>query len=714
MEFTEEVKNLIATICAHYSYIAKSRKYKCPDGNVRTLDDAAVSILNTIATEHSSVYVTVSGERQALAETIKTQLVNLTQKKKATQTMKVAGNSKASTYSTGLDTKLVENPMWKPAKPFNVIDGDWCSGLYTDEHSTVYRKKPNGGFEIIGAVSGRANDVVAARLERTQELPDVFEYVKGQLDVMSTFVAKMQEFEQMGPEEVLKLQIPVSRNADGSVATKSLKDYLEVGDNVPTSIENVVSLLVYKFLNTRLPASIFFGSLKLYKYYNIFVGDDDHEHKVFQGFVTRTASGAAPTKRGYFANILENYQEYLGHIDKRPVSVSVDGSEPAFGVFDREMWESDDKAYGDLDYEHSNLIKVYLDPMDADQRAFVTAWLYAMFFNKHPVISILHQDKGGSLKTTVKQIVRKMITEYYDADISFVLKRDQLCREQYLYDSKRMLSIADALFVDYDESPTKGEFWEYLKAITGGVQVDFPIKELYSNPYMVSGSPIFYIGSNKPCYIQDKGAFRRRLACIITSANDTWKLMPKGEIDRLNNDLETQKREFHLLMRIGKESYEKIVDKYGTLSEASVKMPSISSQLDAQSPWDEYLESFYDSLFEDNAEWIKISNDALDAKLDRWKYKHRTTIRIDRLSLVNYIKSVHQSNESKRFRVNNKVVRGWKLHRIKIDDTGAEDCSYADIGLDNDGEPLGMPSEVVGSEKFSRQIDMYPDPMDAF
>lgn len=663
-----ELTDTITNICGQFSYLSNSRKYRDKEGKLYTPNDAAQEILNRLAVNHSSIYVPHASEGELIKSTIKDTLSATSKNKKKMQTTRVSANAKASTYSTGLDTKLVENPLWKPSKPFNAIDAMWCANLVTDDHQVLYRRKPTGNYEIIGTPGGRMNESVAASLERSQDIPDVFEYTKKQLDILSTFAAKSQEYEQEGPEKLLSLIVP---QGDGNGIP--LKEYLGVtDDNMPTSNDNVISLLVYKFLNTQMSASLFYGQLKLYKYYNIFKGDDDKDHPVFQGFVARTSDGSAPTKRSYFENILEHYQEYLGHLDTRPKAVSMDGSEPAFGVFNRGLWESDVVKYSGITLEDSYLVKTFLDPMNEEQRKFFVAWVYAMFMNLVVVISLLQMDKGGTLKSTMKKLIRDMIKIYYDADVTFTLKRDQLCNEQYLYDSKRKLSIGDAMFVDYDEPPIRGEFWEKLKALTGGVTVDFPIKELYSNPYVVSGSPLFWLGSNRTCYIPDKGAFTRRLACITTKGHDTWKKIPKEVVDRLNHgDVDTQKKEFHLLMRMGKEAYEELVGEYGTLAETSVRLPSIAAELDAQSPWDEYLDGFYSSLFEEKKyEFRILTYETLDALFYQYKTAHFTTLKFDPPNWRNYCRDANDQNlvGLKIYDKNiHKTVRGGKYFRNEED-----------------------------------------------
>ena len=702
---TEEFTNLISTICEQYSYVAHAKQYMGRDKRMYTQEAATADVLTRLVSDHASEYVPFASEVDLIKTTISQKLVETARQKKQKQTNRVVANSKASTYSTGLDSKVVENPLWVPSTAFNEVDAQWCANLVIDRNSVMYRRKASGAYEIIGPVSGRFIEQAATMLANKQTIPNVHAYIKSQLDVLSTFACKAQEFEQEGPSALLAMQL-----ADGT----TLKDYLGISDdNIPSNNDNVISLLVYKSLNTKLPASMFSGYIKLLKYYNIFQGTDGKERAVFQGFWSKTKDGAAPTACAYFSNMLEHYKEFLGHIDDRPKAVSVDGSEPAFGVFNKELWASDEEAYGNLTYDNSKLVKTYLEPMDADQKNFICAWFYAMFFCHKAVISVLHQDRGGSLKTTVKQIVRNMIKTYYDADLTFILKLDQLAREQYLYDAKRMLSIADALFVDYDEPPTKGDFWEKVKASTGGSNIDIPIKELYSNPYVVTGSPLFYFGSNKPVYLQDKGAFKRRLACIVTNANDTWKLIAKEEIDKLNNDIETQKREFHLLMKLGKAAYEAIISKYGSLAEAAVRMPSIASQLDAQSPWDEYLEGFYQSLFDDNQEFIRIANNVIDSKLEAYKMKNRTALKIDHLSAVQYFRTAHEDNETKSFKINGKLVRGWILHRINIDCADAEETTYKAIGLDDNGNPLAPSPELVSSNSFIERVQ-HEDPSNNF
>lgn len=702
---SQELTDLIVNLCSNYSYVAHAKQYIDREKHLLTLEQAASNVFTELASEHSTEYVQYASEAAFIKETISEQLVNSTKRKKQKQTSRVVANAKASTYSTGLDSKVIENPLWIPNTAFNEIDAQWCANLVIDRNYVMYKRKESGAYEIIGPCSGRFVEQASNTLATKQPIPNVQTYIKNQLDILSTFACKAQEFEQEGPKVLLDLNI---------TEDLKLKDYLCIGeDNMPTSNDNVISLLVYKFLNTRLPSSMFFGYCKLLKYYNIFQSDDGKERAVFQGFLSKTKDSSAPTACGYFSNMLEHYKEYLGRIENRPNAVSMDGSEPAFGVFNKVLWDADEEAYGGLKYDESKLVKTFLDPMDSDQKNFICAWFYAMFFSKNAVISILHQDRGGTLKTTMKQIIRNMIKTYYDADLTFILKLDQLTREQYLYDAKRMLSIADALFVDYDEPPTKGDFWEKIKASTGGTKVDIPIKELYSNPYVVTGNPLFYIGSNKPVYLQDKGAFKRRLACIITSANETWRLISKDDIDRLNNDVETQKREFHLLMKLGKAAYNAIIEKYGTLSEASTKMPSIASQLDAQSPWDEYLEGFYQSLFDDNQEFVRIANNVIDSKLEAYKMKNRTSLKIDHLSVVQFFKSAHVDNEDKKFKINNKVVRGWVLHKIEVDASNAEETTFNALGLDEDGDPIAQVPNLVSSNKFLNQIEKY-DPNENF
>lgn len=674
------------------------------DGKMYPPLGAAQEVLSNLAVNHSSLYTPLAAKKDQLSAYIVDTMKSIAQQKKKKQTRKIASNSVASTYSTGLDTKLVENPMWKPSKPYNIVDAEWCTNLVTDSNSVLYKQKDNGAYEIIGTTGGKANASLALTLSAKQVIPDVFEYMKNQIDILSTVVAKMKEYETKDISELMKLEIHVSHNPDGTPVSQTFQEYIGISDDhLPENIDNAISLIVYKFLNTRLPASPFYGLITLKKYYNILKDEDGKDHPVFQGFVARSSDGSAPTAQSYFENILNHYQIYLGRIPNRPVAVSKDPSIPAFGVFDKAQWDADEEKYGYLTYDTSELVKTFLEPMDKDQRKFVSAWLYAVFFNLDAIISILHQDKGGTLKTTIKQILREMIKYYYDADITFVMKLDQLCDKQYLYDSKRMLSIADALFVDYDEPPTKGIFWEEIKAKTGGAKVDIPIKELYSNPYTITGSPLFYIGSNKPCYLTDKGAFKRRIACIITTANETWKNIPIDHLDRLNNDIEYQLPEFHLLMKIGKHAYEQIKKEYGSLAEASVRMESISSQLDALSPWDEYCERFYMSMFKEDEEFIKLANDAIDSRLEEWKMKHRTSLKIDHMSIVNYFKMVHSDNVTKLFKIKGQVVRGWILHRINPVFTNAEEASFSEIGLNDEGDPIPSIPVPVNAIKFQQR-----------
>lgn len=719
---SETLTNLIGTLSKQYSYVSRTKKFKRGEGDESkyyTQEQAIEDILYRLAVNHSTEYAPYSEEKDSIKQVITDNIVSAATSKKKIQTSKVVANTNAATYSTGLDSKIIENPLWKPEKPFNIIDCDWCSGLVTDDNNILYHKKANGSYELIGSINGKVDENIVARLERTQPIPDVDQFIKDRLGILTAFAAKTQEYEaaasgesgdasKLAVNKILSELITVGYDDVKQIPIKQdMKSYLGISDeDKPKTLDGVISKLVYKFLNSRLPASIFCGLLKLMKYYNMWEEEGDDKPKAsFQGFVFKSGNDTSPTKRKYFRNVLENYPEYLGHIDSRPKAVSMDGTEPAFGVFNQKLWDEDVKKYGNLDYEDSLVVKTVLDPMDDDQKLFLTAWVYAMFFNIGVVISLLQMDNGGTLKSTLKQIVRRMVVEYFGADINFVMKRDQLCHEQYLFDGNRKLSIADALFVDYDEPTVKGELWEKVKAFTGGVTVDFAVKELYHNPYVVSGSPLFWFGSNKPIYLQDKGAYERRLATIKTKAHNTWKNIPSNMLKAVNTDIELQKKEFHLLMKMGKQAYEEINSKYGTLAEAAVSMPSMAAELDSQSPWDEYLCGFYNSLFEgqySDYAFRKIPNDELDELFEEYLVRKRTKLSFEQYHWRNYCRDANPNNEVGKkmyYKKTKQTVRGGIYYKnepeeitdeyIALDDE-IDEMMNSNKDVDNDDD-IGVP-----------------------
>lgn len=678
---TEQAISIIQTICGTYSYSATTRKYRRTDGRVFKAEEAVSEVVNTLAVQHPNVYVEVSTSKEELADKIKETLIEATHKKKKAQTITLAANTKAGTLSTGVSSKTEENPLWKADKAFNAVDGDWCGGLFLDENNILYRQKKNGAYEIMGSVSSKTNDTLASMLERKQQMPNVHEFVKAQLGIMSMFASKAQEMVQEGPKALLDLTLPAptAEDADNRI---TLRDWLGIDQtNEPKDIQNVVSQLVYKFLNTRLPASLFYGEAKLLKYYNMFDDEEGKTHQVFQGFICKGTGDRAPTNRAYFRNVLDNYSEYLGKLDERPKAVSVDGSEPAFGVFDSSLYARDAQSHGSLTYEDSTLVRTVLEPMDTDQRDFYTAWIYAMFMHLEVVISLLHEDKGGTMKTTLKKIIRIMIERYYGADLTLIMQRDQLCMEQYLYDSKRMLSVADGMFVDYDEPTTRGELWEKLKSLTGGNGVDFQVKVLYSNPFTVHGNPLFWFCSNKPIYISDKEAFRRRLAVISTSASNTWKNNPIDKVNAVNKDIDVQLDEFHLLMRMGKKAYDELTAKYGTLSNAANNLKSLTNELDSQSPWEEYLEGFYFSLFEDNQERRVLTNTDLDELFSMYKESNYTPLKFDPPHWRNYCRHANPLNESGKVydKKLKRSVRGCTYYRNEVEAVDENTLTADDI-----------------------------------
>lgn len=702
----QTTKILTEIIAQNFSYSSVSRKYfdNSKDQSFSKKEEAVESILNKFAREHSDDYNEESGHESELKAHI-SDLINsiCSQKKKKSGKNSVKRNVSGE-LSSGLSASVEGNPLWEPSANFNRIDKKWCEGLVIDPNNTLYKRNPDGSLRVIQQLCASNMDKCVRSVIKVQDIPEPKDFISGKIASLTALQREIDAHNTSNdPSEVHDAIVSQSERDIGEMLGKdktgiTLRKFLNMDRTEISelkSMDELSSKLVYKFINDEIPASLQFGKMSVVKVFNQFPSEreDGKPIKVFDGFKADTMRNKPITKMAYFENILSECSEYLEQIDMRPkAATSMDDDTPSFGKFNEELYNQDAEKYTELDYESSWLVRTILSPMDQDQMDFTCAWYYAVFNRLQIVISKLHQDGGSTWKTTLKMIFSKALERYYGTNLSFPMARGDLHDVPSRYNDRRQMSLADCMYCPYDEPDQKGQLWEDFKACTGSLTREIMIKILYVNPYMAPTDVLFDIGSNKPIYLTDKGAFLRRIAFIRTTAKDTVSSVPKPimhEISIVGDELnDRQLNEFHLLMRMGKVAYDKIVAQYGSIEQAAKQMPSIKAELNDNSPWDEYLTAFYQSLFDDNTVELKIANDALDAKLDGYKSIHKTDLGVNHLSLINFIKSAHPENKSMSFRINKQVVRGWCLHKLEVDYTGAEECSFTSIGLDEDGNPI--------------------------
>ena len=719
---------LTKIVSQNYSYNSQARKYYCKESGTSYPNkaDAVEDVINKLSRNYPNQYAEASGDMESLRNTVATVLHDVCTSKKAKRAAESTIRNISGQLSSGLSASVEVNPLWKPVKNFNAVDATWCNGLYIDSNNTLYKKTDTGAMVVVQQVCAQNMDKCVRAVLKVQNIEEPKVFIDRQISALTGMQKKLDAGDNGDKGDIgiqLNRKMGEFLMVEGPMKDITLRQWLGLGGTEEMSIKSMDELsskVVYKFINDQLPASLMYGVMELAKVYNHFPADDDSgkERKTFDGFTVKTRGNKPITKMAYFENVLSECSEYLNQIDNRPVAATVAGDDtPSFGKFNTDLFAQDAEKYKGLSYEDSWLIRTLLEPMDSDQKKFTCAWYYALFNRIRMVISKCQQDGGGSLKTTVKAVFSKAIKRYYGADLSYPMARGALSNLPARYNDRRQMSLADCLYCPYDEPDQKGPLWEDLKACTGALTREIQIKILYVNPYMAPTDVLFDIGSNKPIYLTDKAAFTRRIAFIRTSAHNTVNSIPKNilyDLCKVDEELtEAQLREFHLLMRIGKKSYEEIVKNYGSIEDAAAKMPSIKSELTDNSPWDEYLMSFYMTLFDENQVVAKFANDALDERLAGYKAKHRTDLAINHLSLINFIKSVHPDNVSKSFKVNKQVVRGWILHKPEIDYSDAEESSFDAIGLDDEGNPIPSTpvpaSDYFGGKKYARAKDIPVD-----
>ena len=693
----ESAVKVLESIARRYSYVSKSRKYRnSVDGSIVTLDNAVESVLSEFALNHTTEYAPYQNKREELATTVRECIKGATRERKQRQVTRSIEATQTGATTSSLGGKSTHNPGWKPFMTFNMIDLEWCHGIkYCPTSNTIYGTTSKGALEVIGTVGDNVTIIkMAKRLSF-----DPHEYILKQLEALRSIYFILQTYEQEGPEKMLSVK--VSDN-------KTLTEYLEIkeGDRKPQTVEEITTRLIHHMLNNTLPASVFTGLAKILVYHEAFTDDDGNTNFAVKDFLYDMGKQGFLTGKAYFANIIENYIERLPVIDL-PEAIQYDGEENtnAFGIWNQEAYDEDMEKYDGLAFNDSQIIRTYLDPMTHEQKTFVVAWWYALVHahEKKMLPSMLQMDKGGTLKNTVANIIKLAMTKYYGCECHYNLNQDKLTNDQYSYNSFTQKSLGDAVWCHYDEVATKGPMWDKFKSMTGGPKVDVLVKKLYSNPYNQQSSVVFFFASNRPVYIQDMGAFRRRLVIISTKGDNTYKNIPIEFRNKMNDDRNVQFREFVLLMKIGKVAYEKLVKTYGGLVEAACSMKDISSELETSSPWDEYYEGFYASLFEEDQAERTISNADIVKLFSAYKSTHISTLNLDENGMRKYClnampentkKSVWNANERR-------GVKGMLLHAPVYQRTSDME-EYIPIG-----EPLrpGMNLEPGNVKKT--------DPMDA-
>ena len=656
--FNPNVNDILTKIAARYSYIAKAKKYKnvATDRNL-TLDEAVEDAFNTFAADHPQVYVSVAGQKEELRAGIRDLIKSTTKKRKEKQLDLVINATNRGAMSSSLNGQSSSNPAWKPSSAFNVIDADWCEGIfYCKISNTLYGTLPSGALEVLGAV-GDARTIINLATRFTAK---PHEFIKRQFDELSKLYVVLQSYEQDGAERMLAVKVN-----DG----QTLKEYLGIKDDdiIPQTADEITAKIIHYMLNNTLPASVFTGLAKVTVYREVFVDESGTEHKTIKGYYYDMGKQGFLTAKAYFENIIENYIECIPQIEL-PTAIRYDDDEDshAFGIWRQDLYEEDQKKYSGLTLDESQIIRTYLSPMTSEQKNFVVAWWYAVVHahERKMMPSLLQMDKGGTLKNTVANIIKMTMEKYYGCKCHYDLKQEQLTNPQYTYNSSTQKTLGDAVWCHYDEVATKGKVWDDFKGITGGPTVDVPIKRLYSNPYTQPSSVVFFFASNKPVYITDMGAFKRRLAIISTKGDNTYKDIPVEFRRTMNSDKEVMFREFFLLMKLGKAAYEILLHMYGGLTEAANTLKDIAGELDSSSPWDEYYEGFYASLFEEAFAERTISNEDLARLFLAYKSAHPTSLALDEAGMRRYCANANTDNKKSYIwcTTQKRSVRGWKLY----------------------------------------------------
>ena len=700
-DVSEDIKHALGKlIYGKWSYSSKTKKYHNADlKKTMSKEDALREIKDIFTDNHASLFANTTPENfKLLAEDV---LKDAVTQQKTKRLRKAVAQTVSGTQSSGMDAKVEVNPLWRPKTTFNTIDATWCRNLirYDD---VLYFKQPNGSLVILGGLSLQSLGSTIDKIIKYSDLPDPDSFCKDQVSML-TIMQRELDSKDSGDREDAIVQLNrtvgdiLHKKNSGGIYDKTLQDFLNLKDcdvDEIMSVQEVSSKLVYKFVNDRLPASIQFGLMKVVKCYDQFSTDDSSKKmSVFTGFTIQSKGDFAVSKRAYFEHVLTHHRDSIQTIDYLPRCATMDDDPTySYGKFNRKLFEEDMQKYGDLTYDTSKLVKTFGDSMDRDQRMWTFAWYYALFFLYPMVISKCHIDGGGTLKTAIKNLVSFAMIRYFGADISYPMGRNSFLNPADRYDDNRKISLAECRFCPYDEPDTRGELWEEFKENTGNLTLGMRIKVLYRNVSRLPTTVLFDIGSNKPIYISDGGAFQRRIAFIRTAASNTCRILPTEVLKALTTFDATNKtmtddqiREFIAMIKLGKKCYDKIVKDFGSLETAAVTMPSIAKELVDANLWDIFYGDFYDSLFTENDEFVRIANKTIDEKFDAYCKVNHPPKNADSTGLRTYFKKADGRNANGVFKVRgeeNKAVRGWTLYKVaRKEKDDAIFVSAEEIGL---------------------------------
>ena len=712
MENEEALRQALRkTIYGVWTYSSKSRKYHSKDSKKNmSLEDALKEIKLVFSDNFATLLASVTTEDfKSISEDILKEAVQ-TQKEK--RLSKVVSQVINQTPSSSMDSKVEVNPLWRPKTTFNRIDALWCKNLlrYND---VLYHKNPNGSLKVLGGLSAQYRQETIDRIISHVEMPDLNDFCNEKVNLL-TVMQRELDAKDCGERDTVIAQLSRTvgdiihrKNRDAEIYNTTLKDFLDIKD---VDEENIMSMddlstkLVYKFLNDLLPASIQFGLMKVVKSYDQFSTDDSTKKlSVFNGFFIQTKGDYALTKSAYFEHILVHHRDNIESINYNPLDATMDDDPTySFGKFNRKLFEEDCAKYGDLKYQDSQIIKTFAETMDKDQIKWTFAWYYALFFLLTVVISKCHIDGGGTLKTTVKNLVTWAMHRYFGANLAYPMIREQLINPANRYDDKRKISLAECRLCPYDEPAVKGELWETFKGLTGNPTLEMPVKILFRNTSSLPTRVLFDIGSNKQIFISDGGAFERRIAFIRTAAKNTCRKIPQDRLKELTTFdkahwtmTDDQLREFMLLIRIGKQAYEDIVSEYGSLELAAVGMPTIAKFLKEANPWDAYYGDLYNLIFSKieekdgkEHEFIRIANEVIEREYKQYCIKHTPPEGASVSGFKAFFKRIDNRNDGKVFKVGKKSCRGWILYKLENSSEDVIEASEEELFLSNK-EPVG-------------------------
>ena len=364
--------------------------------------------------------------------------------------------------------------------------------------------------------------------------------------------------------------------------------------NYVNSLELAVDNFCFENFWEIVPGSLFSSKIieikSLYTDYPA-VGANGEQYKIKvwnNFFYNMVRSGEALTELRYLKNIFSEFVTYIKddpyfRLEEMPRTYS--DSEKEVGLFNYSMENLKNNICKDSykTIEECKNIMLFKSWMNPSEFRFAMAWAYAAI---HPVtipsnIALLLWTGGGTGKSSFVAMIKeamKMATNAKDSEIYFEIKGNKFDEDPRNWVPDCELGVEKAALINIDEATTESiNLYKNFSGSAAGNKLN--IRKNYENARSVDIYGKFIFTTNQQLSLSsDDGSLLRRVAIIshgeIRNVIGTDKILSNKEI------VEEYRKQVPMLMKIGKECYEQIIEEgFSSIDEYAMKVNDINKNL---------------------------------------------------------------------------------------------------------------------------------------